>query len=69
MGLLLGMVGGEPKGCWRWLVVNRRGVCGGGRCMGMLLVVNRRGVLMWWWVNRWGAGVLLEMVGGGWVGG
>ena len=26
MGLLLEVVGGEPKGCWRWLVVNRRGV-------------------------------------------
>ena len=46
MGLLLEMVGGEPEGCWRWLVVNRRGVFGGGRCMGVLLVVNQRGGLM-----------------------
>ena len=44
-GLIVGDGWGEPKGCWRWLVVNRRGVCGGGRCMGVLLVVNRRGVL------------------------
>ena len=39
------MVGSKPKGCWRWLVVNRRGVCDGGRCLGVLLVVNRHGVL------------------------
>ena len=61
MGLLLEMVGGEPKGCWRWLVVNRRGVCGGGRCLGVLLVVNRHGVFRWWWVN----GYVVKVVGNG----
>ena len=42
MGLLLVMVGGEPKGCWRWLVVNRRGVF-----FWWWFVYGRVG--FWWW--------------------